>query len=339
MEVVIDKNETFEPVGRYERVECRGSAKIKGSLEATEVVCKGRLEAEELHAVKVKAKGLKCGIIEVDELITDFLDAGTVEVKRAHIRGPMRVSSSVKAGELKVEGSLSCASFEAEKAKISGSFRAMRANVKHLEVRGSIEVDEGSIEYALVGGSAKLGSCKITSLRVGGTLRVGGSTDIGEAEAGMAEVVGHLTGGQLKVNEVLKVEGEIRVRILEVGGALKVSGSIFAEEAHVAGKGKGKLAGGRIMVVGEATEVEGEEIELINARVSRVTGGRVRVRDSSVGTISAVEVEVMGRSKVSQITAERVYVSGGTVDKVYYTDKLLVSPEAQVRLEKRVAGL
>ncbi|MDK2383894.1 MAG: hypothetical protein QI199_03665, partial [Candidatus Korarchaeota archaeon] len=78
MEVVIDKNETFEPVGRYDRVECRGSSRIKGILKATEVACKGKLEAEELYAVRVEAKGLKCRKIKAEELITDFLDAGTV---------------------------------------------------------------------------------------------------------------------------------------------------------------------------------------------------------------------------------------------------------------------
>ncbi len=339
MEVVIDKNETFEPAGRYDRVECRGSARIKGTLEATEVVCKGKLEAEELYAVRVEAKGLKCRRIKAEELVTDFLDAGTAEVEKAYIRGPVRVNSSIKAVEMRVEGSLSCAALEAEEARISGSLRALKADVRHLEVGGSLEVDEGSIDRALVGGSAKIGSCKIIGIRVGGTLRVTGNTDIGEAETGMAEVTGHLTGGLLKVDEVLKVEGEVKVRTLKVGGALKVSGSLSAEEAHVSGKGKGRLAGGRVMVVGEATEVEGEEVQLVNARVSKVAGGRVRVRDSRVGVINAMEVEVMGRSRVSQIAAERVYVAGGIVEKVYYTDRLLISPEAQVRWEKKVASL
>ncbi len=339
MEVVINKNETFEPAGRYDRVECRGSARIKGALEATEVVCKGKLEAEELFVVRVEARGLKCRRIRARELITDFLEAGTVEVERAYIRGPARVSSSIKAVEVRVEGSLSCAALEAKEAMISGSFRALKVDVKHLEVKGSLEVDEGRIDRASVGGSAKLGNCEILGIRVGGTLRVTGSTNIGEAETGMAEVTGRLTGGLLKVDEVLKVGGDVRVRTLKVGGALKVSGSLSAEEAHVSVKGKGRLAGGRIIVVGEATEVEGEEIQLINARVSKVIGGRVRVRDSSVRVINAVEVEVMGRSRVSQIAAEKVYVAGGMVEKVYYTERLFVSPEAQVKWEKKVASL
>ncbi len=339
MEVVIDKNETFEPVGRYDRVECRGSSRIKGILKATEVACKGKLEAEELYAVRVEAKGLKCRKIKAEELITDFLDAGTVEVEKAYIRGPARVNSSIKAVEIRVEGSLSCATLEVEEARISGSLRALKVDVRHLEVKGSLEVDEGRMDRVSVGGSAKLGSCKVLGIRVGGTLRVTGNTDIGEAETGMAEVTGRLTGGLLKVDEVMKVEGEVRVRTLRVVGALKVSGYLSAEEAHVSGKGKGKLAGGRVTVVGEATEVEGEEIQLINARVSKVIGGRVRVRDSRVGVINAVEVEVMGRSRVSQIAAERVYVAGGIVEKVYYKERLFVSPEARVKWEKKVASL
>ncbi len=339
MDVVIGKNETFKPVGRYDRVECKGSARVEGSLEATEVVCKGKLEAEELSAVRVEAKGLKCRKIRAEELITDFLDAGTVKVKRAHVRGPARASASIKAVEVRVEGSLQCAALEADDVEVSGSLRALIVNVRRLRVKGSLEVDEGTVEQASVGGSAKLGSCRVTRLRVGGTLRVIGSSEIGEAEAGMTEVAGNLVGGLLRVEEVLKVEGEVKVRKLGVGGALKVSGSLSAEEARVSGKGKGKLVGGRITVAGEATEVEGEDIELINAEVSKVIGKRVKVRDSRVGVIKAEEVEVSGRSKVSRIAAERVYVVSGIVDKVYYTDRLLASPEAQVRWEKRVASL
>ncbi len=339
MDIVIGKDETFKPVGRYDRVECRGSARVEGSLEATEIMCKGRLEAEELSATRVETRGLKCRKIKADELITDFLDAGMAEVRRVHVRGPVRVGASIKAVEARIEGSLHCATLEADDVGISGSLRALRINVKRLHVKGSLEVDDGTVEQASIGGSAKIGSCRITRLEVGGTLRVIGSSEIGEAAAGMAEVTGNLVGGLLKVEEVLKVGGEVKVRKLYVGGALKISGSLSAEEAHVRGKGKGKLVGGKITVVGEATEVEGEDVELINAEVSKVIGKRVKVRDSRVGVINAEEVEVSGRSRVSRIAAERVYVVSGIVDKVYYTDRLLASPEAQVRWEKRVARL
>ena len=39
------------------------------------------------------------------------------------------------------------------------------------------------------------------------------------------------------------------------------------------------------------------------------------------------------------ISASRVYVASGSVERVYYVEKLLISPEARVKRESRVASI
>ncbi len=339
MEVVIEGGGVLEPVGRYERVICKGSAVVRGKLEADEVICRGKMKADELDVDRIEAGGVIGRKVRAGELMIGYLEAGIAEVGTAEVRGPLRVSGSLRAEWIRAEGSISCTSLEAREIRTSGSLRALKAVIDMAEVRGSLEVSEGRLGQALVDGSAKLGDCHVTRIVVGGTLRVTGRSEVGEAEASMVDVSGHLSGGTLRVGEVLKVEGEVRVRRLEVGGALRIRGSVSAEEARISGRGEGRVEGRKVNVTGEVTEVAGEDIELVNARVSKVTGSRVRIRDSHVGTVSAEEVEVIGRSRVLRVNARRVYVSGGIVERVFYTEKLLVSPEAEVKHQTKVGEL
>lgn len=336
MDVEIGKGEVFKPSGEYKKVICEGSAKIKGLLKAEEVLCKGKLDADELRVSRIVTRGLVCKRVDADELISEFLQAGSAYIKEAQINGSARISGSFTSRKARIGGSLDCNVLEADELMVSGSLRAVKARADVLSIKGSLDMNEGDVRFVEVDGSARLGNCRIGEIRVGGKLTVTGKSEIMKAKSSMADIRDTLRGGSFEVSYSLKVDGELEARILKVNGAIKASGRVVAGEAQVSGEVKGRLTGNLITVRGEAGEVEGKEVELINADVSKVVAEKVRVRDSRVGVIEAKEVEILGNSVVSQVTADRVYLAGGAVDTVYYVEKLLVAPEAKVRKERRI---
>ncbi len=340
MDIRVRKGQELEPAGPYNKVVCDGSTKVKGSLIATEVICKGTLEVKgALKAQKVKARGLRARDIDVDELHVGFLDAGNVRSVMVQVSGKVAVRNLLYMKRGEIEGSVICSTLEAEDLSVKGSVRAIKMKARRLRVKGSLEVDEGNVDEVEIGGSAKLGDCSIGSLVVGGTLRIVGDAEVGSGEASMVEIKGNMRGGILRVREVLKVDGTLDMRELYVGGAVKARGHLKAKEVRVSGKSTGKLSGKKITVTGEVVEVEGKDVELLNARAGKVVGKMIRIRDSDVGEVRAQEVEVLGRSKVDTIAAERVYVAGGHVRRIFYTEKLLISPEATVEKERKVEGI
>ncbi len=337
MDLTVDKGGTIEP-GSYGKVICKGSAEVKGSIEAEELSCKGTLLVQgNLTARRVKAKGIKAREVNVEELKTGFLDAGNVMVTDLEASGIVRVSTILDFKRGSIGGSVSCLTFKAEEALVKGSLSAIEVDAVEVNVNGSMEIERGSIKLANVGGSAKIGDCNIVSIKVGGTLRVVGNSEIGEGEATMASIKGSLKGQSLRVMEVLTVEGSLDIRKLWVGGAIKAKGRLNVDEADIWGKGIGKVEGRRITIRREAMEVRGDLVNLIGAKVKKVSGRIVKIDSSDVGSVEASEVEVRGRSKVNWILADRVYIIEGEVGEIDYREKLLASPKAKIGKARKVS--
>ncbi len=335
MDLVVNKGGVIEP-GSYNKVICKGSARAKGDVEAKEILCKGTLDVQgNLTAHKIEVKGLKVREVRADELKTGFLDAGNVIVVHLEAKDKVKARNLLSLNDGLIGGSASCLALKVKEVTVRGSLSTIKADAIEMHVSGSIEVEKGSIRSIDVGGSAKIGNCKISRIRVGGTLRVLGKSEIEEGEASMVNIKGKLKGQSLRVMEVLTVEGSADIGKLLVGGTVKVKGRLIVGEADIWGGALGKVEGKSIIIRREAAEVKGDKITLISAKVGRAYGKIVRIDSSEVGTVEASEVEVKGRSRVKQITADRAYIIGGYVSKVYYKEKLLASPEAKIEKAKK----
>ena len=342
MDVVIPKGRKFRPEGPYKRVICEGNAYIEDSITAESIECKGSLEIKgDLSAVKVYVKrGLKARAVRVSSLqIGSFLTAGLVETNNLEVHGPIRVSSSLKAIRCLADGSITATSIDVDECMVRGSLRALRGNIGKLIVGGSIDLEKTSVREATISGSARLKDSEVGSMKVDGTLRLLGSIHFSYVETSIAEIKNEVKGGVLRVKDVLNVEGSLRVRKLVFEGVAKVRGRVLADEIQLLGKAKGELTGGKIQVVGEALSIKGEDVNITMARVRTVRGKRVKIRDSIVDNIEAEEVEISGRSSVQSVVADRVYVVEGRVEKVFYREKMIVSPKAKVVKAVKIGDL
>ncbi len=339
MDLIIEKGGVIEP-SSYDKVICKGSARAKGDVEAKEMLCKGILDVQgNLIARRIEVKGLRAREVRAEELKTGFLDAGNVIAAHLKARGRVKVSNLLRFNDGLIEGSASCLTLKVKEVIVKGSLSVIKADVTEMHVNGSVEVEKGSIRLADVGGSAEIGDCEIGEIKVGGTLRIAGNSKVGEGEVGMASIRGRLKGQSLRVMEVLTIEGSADIGKLWVGGIINAKGRLIAEEADIWGKSLGKIEGGSIIIRREAVEVKGDTITLIGAKVGKVYGKIVKIDNSEVGAVEASEVEVKGRSKVSQIVADRAYIIEGRVGKVYYKEKLLASPEAKIEKAKKSPAL
>lgn len=342
MDVVILKGQKFRPEGPYKRVFCEGNVYIEDSITAESIECKGSLEIKgDLSAIKVYVKkGLKARTVRVNSLqIGSFLTAGLVEADNLEVHGPIRVSSSLKVTRCLADGSVTATSIDVDECMVKGSLRALRGNIGRLVVGGSINLEKTSVREATIGGSARLKDSEVGSMRVDGTLRLLGSIHFSYVETSVAEIKNEAEGDVLRVKDVLNVEGSLRVRKLVSEGVAKVRGRVLADEIQLVGKARGELTGGKMQVVGEALSIKGEDVNVTMARVRTVRGKMVKIRDSIVDNIEAEEVEISGRSSVQSIVADRVYVVEGSVEKVFYRERMVVSPKAKVVKAVKIGDL
>ncbi len=342
MDVMIPKGQKFRPEGQYNRVICEGNAYIEDSITAESIECKGSLEIKgDLSAVKVYVRrGLKARAVRVNSLkVGSFLTAGLVEADNLEVHGPIRISSSLKVIRCLADGSVTATSIDVDECMVKGSLRALRGNIGKLTVSGSIDLERTSVREATIGGSARLKDSEVGSMKVDGTLRLLGTIHFSYIETSVAEIKNEVEGGVLRVKDVLNVEGSLRVRKLVFEGVAKVKGRVLADEIQLLGKARGELAGSKMQVIGEALSIKGEDVNVTMARVRTVRGKRVKIRDSIVGNIEAEEVEISGRSSVQSIVANRVYVVEGRVEKVFYREKMIVSPKAEVVKAMRIGDL
>jgi len=240
----------------------------------------------------------------------------------ADLDASVRVSGSVRAGDLDVAGHLRSGPLSAHRLRVGG----------HLEVRGTLEAEEVDAG----GHMTAHGEVKIRNLRVGGHAKVGGGAISGEIRIrGHFDTTGKLTFGRLQVygNTLLPggsagekltslgkivFDGDASCKELEVSGTAKARGVLSTENVSLKGAliASGNLkASKRFQVWGSADIAGALECETLDIGgklvADRASATNRTAVAGEVRTTKGLKSEALVVGKGSKVTGP---IIGGSID-------------------------
>ncbi|WP_027633187.1 polymer-forming cytoskeletal protein [Clostridium hydrogeniformans] len=254
--------------------------------------------------------------------------------------------------DLKISGSSTMPGGKYDSVKISGS--------------GKINGDVICSEFKVSGSGALRGSLETITGKVSGSASIQGNIKCGDFKfSGSASVGGNLEGGNIHTSGSTKVEGRVKGKSLNVSGSMKIGEGIYVNDIDICGslKSGGDCEGERFISQGGfnirglltadvidiglagdcyAKEIGGEKIIIKRVRNNggflRYILSLVNINNGVLNTelIEGDYVEV-NYTRCNIIRGKKVVVGKGSViDKVEYTDEIIIENGGVVKEEVKV---